>query len=172
MKATIALSASIVLMLCATGFADTGNEFTADELAVAKFWEDMGPTLREHGIGAYSARYHEDFRHWDLGNGGRLATKESAVKAWTRYHEGGHRITCTFVKPVGVRIMGDHAFARLIYEQTDTMADGNVTTSFWRIVGVFERKGDSWQVLDTNMLDITESVESDPQKDYARHCKA
>ena len=149
--------------------AGTQTSFTDEELGVAQFWEDMGPTLRDYGIDAYAARYHADFEHWDIGNGGGLATKDGAIKAWTRFHEGGNRITCTHVTPVSVRIIGDHAFARLIYEQTDTSADGDASTTFWRLATLFERQGGSWQVLDSNMIRIDEPGESDGEDGGPAH---
>ena len=148
------------------GNAATG--FTEEELAVAKFWADMGPTLRDEGIEAYAARYHEDFRHWSLDRGGPPSDKASAIRAWSGFHEAGHRITCTHVAPVSIDIVGDRAFARLIYEQTNRLADGSVSTSLWRMVDVFQRAGDSWQVLESNMLDITPGSES--ASDYEFTC--
>lgn len=160
-----------LIAFCATGITavSAGEEaFTTEQLEVAKFWEDMGPTLREQGIDAYAIRYHEDFRHWDITGSGRMGTKDSAIKAWTRFHEAGHRITCTYVRPVSVDINADLAFARLEYEQTDTFADGREQTSVWRLFDVFKRFGDTWQVLESNMVEIT--PDTSEESNYEFHC--
>ncbi|MEO1243223.1 MAG: DUF4440 domain-containing protein [Pseudomonadota bacterium] len=137
------------------------GQFTQEELSVAEFWEQMGPTLRDEGIEAYAIRYHEDFTHWVLDDPeNRIATKENAVNAYAKYHEAGHKITCAHVEPVTVDIRGDTAIARLIYEQTDSYADGKAETNAWRMVGVFERYGDTWQALSTNMAALT-TIESE-----------
>ena len=163
----------IALLIGAAQAADSETQFTPEELAVAKFWEDMGPTLRDEGVEAYAIRYHENFRHWDIQGSGRMATKESAIGYWTKFHEAGHRITCTFVKPITVDIVGDRAFARLEYEQTNQYADGRITTGVWRMFDVFERYGDTWQVLESNMIDIAPKADDEPaddEKAYQFHC--
>lgn len=148
------------------------SKFTPEELEIAIFWEEMGPTLRDQGIEAYAIRYHEDFRHWDIQGSGGMGTKESAVKAWTGFHEAGHRITCTYVKPVSIDIVGERAFARLEYEQTNSNADGRISTSVWRMFDIFQRYGDTWQVLESNMVDITPKVDEDDADadSYEFHC--
>lgn len=158
-----------ILMLSATGLLLIGNvssseivaEFSAEELSVAKFWEDMGPTLRDKGIAAYAERYHEEFRHWRIQGAGGMSTKESAINSWSKFHDDGHRITCTYVKPVTVDIVGELAFARLVYEQTTTFADGRTQTGLWRMFDVFKRYGDTWQVLESNMVDVTPKEDAD-----------
>ena len=132
-----------------------GPKFTEEELSVAKFWENMGPTLRDEGLEAYAIRYHKNFRHWDIQGTGRVGTYESAIAAWTKIHNDGHRITCTNVIPITIDIVGDQAFARLVYEQTMTFADEREpSTGLWRMFDVFQRYGDTWQVLESNMVKI------------------
>lgn len=154
--------------------ATDGAQFTEEELSVATFWEQMGPTLRDEGIEAYAMRYHEDFRHWDIGGTGRIGGKESAIRAWSGFHEAGHRITCTHVEPVTIDIYGDHVFARLIYEQTDTYADGRVSAGVWHMATVFKRYGDTWQMLESNMVNITpkpdESDDNSSASEYEFTC--
>ena len=158
-----------ILTLCTTGLLLIGNasfseaiaDFSADELSVAKFWEDMGPTLRDTGVEAYAVRYHEEFRHWNIQGAGGMSTKESAIKFWSKFHDDGHRITCTFVKPITVDIVGELAIARLRYEQTITYADGRTHTGLWRMVDVFKRYDDTWRVLESNMVDITPEEDAD-----------
>lgn len=153
------LFASTLLICSAAGLhAEDGGGFTDEELSVARFWADMGPTLRDHGIEAYARRYHENFRHWDLAGSGSMATKASAIRLWSQFHTDGHRITCTHVEPVTIDIVGGTATARLVYEQTNTMADGEVTTGIWRMVSIFQRSGDSWQVLESNMVDVADQL--------------
>lgn len=126
--------------------------FSQEQLEVAEFWKQMGPTLRDDGIEAYAKRYHADFRHWSIGaNSRRISNKESAVKYWSKFHEDGHHITCTHVEPLTINFYGDKAFARLVYEQTDTYADGRVSTNAFNMASVFQRVGDTWQVLESNM---------------------
>lgn len=165
------LTALLAVTMGASANAEDA-EFTPEELEVAKFWEDMGPTLRDEGIDAYAIRYHEDFRHWNIQGSGRMGTKESAIKAWTGFHDAGHRITCTYVKPVSIDIDGDRAFARLEYEQTNTYADGRISTTVWRMFDIFERYGDTWQVLESNMVEITPKDDEDDaeQNSYVYHC--
>ena len=161
-----------IIGLCATGTtiaADTATEFSTEELAVAKFWEDMGPTLRDEGVEAYAERYHEAFRHWDIEGAGGVGNKAGAVRYWSKFHDDGHRITCTYVKPITIDIAGDTAIARLVYEQTNTYADGHTTTGVWRMVDVFQRYGDTWQVLDSNMIDIAPEDDVDDDA-YQFHC--
>ncbi len=158
-----------LLLLPLTAAAE--QQFTEEELSVTKFWEDMGPTLRDEGIEAYAIRYHEDFTHWDVMGTGRMSDKESAVGFWSKFHQDGHRITCTFVEPTSIRIINNKAIARLTYEQTNTYADGRVDTNAFRMVSVFERYGDTWQTLDSNMIRIASnpSHEGDATE-YAFHC--
>ena len=161
----------IMLMLCVSApatSAETESTFSSEELEIAKFWEDMGPVLRDEGVAAYAERYHDDFRHWDIQGSGRLGSKESAAKFWGKFHEDGHRITCTHVRPVTVDVFGDISVARLIYEQTDQYADGKESTGLWRMVAVFKRNGDSWQVLGTNLV-ATEPADDDAEG-YHLHC--
>ncbi len=161
----------ILLMLCVSvsvASAETDFAFNAEELEVAKFWEDMGPVLRDEGIAAYVERYHDDFRHWDIQGSGRLGNKESAAKVWAKFHEDGHRITCTQVLPVTIDIFGEISVARLIYEQTDQYADGKTLTSLWRMVAVFKRNGDGWQVLGTNL--VAAEPAADDEEGYHLHC--
>ncbi len=161
----------IVLLLClpvSAAPAGTESAFSAEQLEIAKFWEDMGPVLRKEGVAVYAERYHDDFRHWDIQGSGRLGTKESAAKFWGKFHEDGHRITCTHVVPVTVDVFGDTAVARLIYEQTDQYADGKESTGLWRMVAVFKRSGDSWQVLGTNL--VTAEPAADDEEGYHLHC--
>lgn len=134
-------------------------EFTEEELSVAKFWKDMGVVLREEGFSLYAQRYHPEFRHWDIERTGQMGTYESAINAWFGFHEAGHRITCTNVVPVSIDIVGDLAYARLIYEQTNTLADGTTITGVWRMFDVFKRYEDTWQVLESNMV----KIEPDPE---------
>lgn len=150
----LALAAAPALAAALAEAADRTTDFTAEELAVAEFWEQMGPTLRDEGIEAYAIRYHEDFSHWVMDAPDRLATKENAVAYYGKYHDAGHRITCAHVEPISVDIRGDLAIARMIYEQTDSYTDGRVETNAWRMVGVFERYNDTWQALSTNMAAI------------------
>lgn len=150
-----------------TQAAEPAQDFSPEELSVAQFWEDMGPTLRDEGLEAYARRYHPDFRHWDISGTGRMGTYDSAIKAWTRFHEAGHQITCTHVIPVSIDLVGDRAYARLIYEQTNTMADGELTSGVWRMFDVFKRNGDTWRVLESNMVQI----EPDQEKDAAYGCQ-
>ncbi len=153
--------------------ADGSAEFTDEELAVAKFWEQMGPTLRDEGIEAYAIRYHEDFSHWVMDAPDRLATKESAVTYYGKYHDAGHRITCAHVEPISVDIRGDFAITRMIYEQTDSYADGRIETNAWRMVGVFERYNDTWQALSTNMATFDgEPNQTDADTAYTMRCPA
>ena len=162
---------TIVLLLCvpvSATPAEIESVFNSEELEIAKFWEDMGPVLREEGVSVYAERYHDDFRHWDIQGSGRLGTKASAAKFWGKFHEDGHRITCTYVRPVTVDVFGDISVARLIYEQTDRYADGNESTGLWRMVAVFKRMGDSWQVLGTNLV-ATEPA-ADDEEGYHLHC--
>lgn len=162
---------TIVFLLCVSVSATSAeieSAFSSEELEVARFWEDMGPVLREQGIAAYAKRYHDDFRHWDIQGSGRLGNKESAAKFWGKFHEDGHRITCTYVRPVTVDVFGDISVARLIYEQTDQYADGKESTGLWRMVAVFKRMGDSWQVLGTNLV-ATEHA-ADVEEGYHLHC--
>ncbi len=165
------LLTTIVLMLCmpvSAMSAETESAFSSEQLEVARFWEDMGPVLRDEGVAVYAERYHDDFRHWDIQRSGRLSDKESAAKYWGKFHEDGHRITCTHVRPVTIDIYGDIAVARLIYEQTDLYADGKVSNGLWRMVAVFKRNGDSWQVLGTNLV-ATEPA-ADGEEGYHLHC--
>lgn len=142
--------------------------FTEEELSVAKFWKDMGPTLRDEGIEAYAIRYHKDFRHWNIQGSGGMGTYESAVRFWSKFHEDGHRITCTNVIPVTIDIIGDRAYARLVYEQTNTYADGREpTTGIFRMFDVFVRYGDTWQVLESNMV----KIEVDPESTDEYKCQ-
>ena len=155
--------------------ADDGEaEFSKEELSVARFWEDMGPTLRDQGVEAYAIRYHSDFRSWDITGSGGMATRDDAVGYFTKFHEDGHRITCTHVAPVTIDIVGDRAFARLIYEQTNSYADGRVTTRVWRMVDIFQRYENTWQVLENTMVDITPGVaatdETPGAVNYTFHC--
>ncbi len=142
--------------------------FNSEELAIARFWQDMGPVLRDDGVDAYAKRYHESFRHWDIEGGGSFANKESAIKYWGKFHEDGHRITCSFVRPITVDVYDDVSVARLLYEQTDRYADGKESTGLWRMVAVFKRAGDTWQVLDTNM--VTTEPAKDGEEGYHLHC--
>ena len=145
--------------------------FSKEEISVAQFWKDMGPTLRDKGVAAYAIRYHDDFRHWRILGDGGFSNKESAVRYYTKFHEDGHRITCTYVEPVTIDIIGDYAIARLIYEETITYADGRTTTGAWRMVDVFQRFADTWQVLESNMIDITQVGESTGDSGaYEFHC--
>lgn len=165
------LLTTIVLLLCvlvAEASTEVESPFSSEELEVAQFWEDMGPVLRDEGVAAYTKRYHDDFRHWDIQGSGRIGNKESAAKFWGKFHEDGHRITCTYVEPVTVDVVGDISVARLIYEQTDQYADGNESTGLWRMVAVFKRMGDSWQVLGTNL--ITTEPAADDDEGYHPHC--
>lgn len=162
---------TILLMLCVSvsaTSAETNSAFNAEELEIAKFWEDMGPVLRDEGIAAYVERYHDDFRHWDIQGSGRLGNKESAAKVWGKFHENGHRITCTHVRPVTVDVFGEISVARLIYEQTDQYADGKTSTGLWRMVAVFKRNGDGWQVLGTNL--VAAEPAADDEEGYHLHC--
>ena len=145
----------LFVLLSQAVLADDGGAFSDEQLSVAEFWAAMGPTLRDKGIDAYASRYHDDFRHWDIGRGGQVVDKQGAVTAWGGFHRNGHRITCTHVTPISVRIFGRHAVARLLYEEEITMASGEVRVSLMRMVAVFERAGQSWQVLETNMLLVT-----------------
>ncbi len=148
--------ATALVVATAPAFAEAPvAEFTEEELAVADFWQNMGPTLREEGLEAYAVRYHEDFLHWNIGRGGRVSDKSSAISAWTNFHEAGHRITCTHVEPVTINLDGDRASARLVYEQTNTYADGRVATHVYHMSAEFVRYVDAWQVLQTNMIDVT-----------------
>ena len=163
--------ATTMLMLCVSVSAtstETNSAFDSEELEVAKFWEDMGPTLRDEGIAAYVERYHDDFQHWDIEGSGKLGNKESAARAWGKFHEDGHRITCTQVRPVTIDVFGDISVARLIYEQTDRYADGRESTGLWRMVAVFKHNGKSWQVLGTNLV-ATEPA-ADDEEGYHLHC--
>ena len=162
---------TIMLILCVSVSATSAeieSAFSSEELEIAKFWEDMGPVLRDEGVAAYAERYHDDFRHWDIQGSGRLSNKESAAKFWGKFHEDGHRITCTHVRPVTIDVFGDISVARLIYEQTDQYADGKESTGLWRMVAVFKRNGDSWQVLGTNLV-ATEPA-ADDEEGYHLHC--
>ena len=170
MRVLLAVWAVLLLSTVGISAAETESAFSSEELSVAAFWEAMGPTLRDEGIEAYARRYHEDFRHWDIDNSGRMATKESAIRAWSKFHEDGHRITCTHVEPITIDIVGDLAFARLLYEQTDTYADGRTSTGLWRMVDVFKRHGDTWQVLESNMVDITPEEKETDEDAYRFHC--
>jgi len=154
---------TIAFMLAAASAiaADEPKTFTDEERSVAEFWQQMGPTLREEGVETYAMRYHEDFTGWDIAGSGGMATKDNAVQYFSKFHEDGHRITCTHVEPVTIDIKAGRAVARLIYEQTNSYTDGRVETNAWRMVGVFERYGDTWQVLGTNMVNITPMQEND-----------
>ena len=121
----------------------------------------MGPTLRDEGLDAYAIRYHTDFRHWDIGGTGSIATKESAISYWGKFHQEGHRITCTHVQPVTVDINDGRAFARLIYEQINNYADGRIATKAWHMVVVFRKYRKTWQVLESNMVDITPTPDAE-----------
>ena len=66
--------------------------------------------------------------------------------------------TRTHVEPVTIDILGEHAFARLIYEETVTHANGHVTTGVWRIVELLKRYGDTWQLLENSMVSIAEMI--------------
>ncbi len=165
------LLTTVVLMLCvpvSATAAETESAFNSEELEIAKFWEDMGPVLRDEGVVAYAARYHDDFRHWDIQGSGRLSDKESATKMWGQFREDGHRISCTHVSPVTVDVFGDISVARLIYEQTDQYADGRESTGLWRMVAVFKHNGDGWQVLGTNVV-ATEPA-ADGEEGYHLNC--
>ncbi len=144
--------------------------FSADQLSVATFWQEMGPTLRDKGVDAYARRYHEDFRHWDIQGTGRMSDKDSAVRAWTRFHEAGHRITCTHVEPITIDIVDDKAFARLLYEETITFADGRVSRGLYRMVDVFQRSAETWQVLESNMVNLAAGANSDGDDAYRFQC--
>ena len=169
MNKVMIVCATAILSMSSMAAAAADAPFSDEEVAVAKFWQDMGPTLRDKGIEAYAERYHEDFRHWDIAGSGRMSTKEGAIRAWSGFHEAGHRVTCTHVEPITIDIEGDLAFARLLYEQTDTYADGRVSTSLFRMVDVFKRYGDTWQVLESNMIDITPD-EGAGDDAYQFHC--
>ncbi len=168
----------ILIMLAATtapAFATaSAAAFSENELAVAEFWENMGPTLRDEGVEAYAIRYHENFRHWGIGAPANISDKTSVVKYWSKFHEAGHRITCTHVDPVTIDLHGDKASARLIYEQTNTYADERVTTHVFGMVAEFARFGDTWQVLETSMIDITPETDGGDdaaaQSAYEFHC--
>ena len=167
--------ATLVVLCCLTAHSPDAIgevELSSAQLEVAKFWEDMGTTLREEGFDAYARRYHEDFSHWSMDIGGEPGTKTSAVRFWGKFLADGHQITCTFVEPVTVNLYDDFAFARLVYEQTSEYADERVETGAWRMVALFAREGDSWQVLATNMrkLDLEEyrTKLGDPVPE--RHC--
>ncbi len=131
-----------------------GDMFTDEELSVATFWEQMGPTLENQGIEAYATRYHENFRNWDAITSGGFSNRDNAVASWTRFHETGNHITCTNVIPVTIDIYDDVAFSRLVYEQEDTLSDGTVRYGVWRMVSVFLRSGDTWQALESNMIAV------------------
>ncbi len=146
------------------------TDFSADQLSVASFWQEMGPTLRDKGIEAYARRYHEDFRHWDIQGTGRMSDKASAVRAWTRFHQAGHRITCTHVEPITIDIVGDKAFARLLYEETITFADGRVSRDLYRMVDVFQRSAGTWQVLESNMVDLAAGADTKVDDAYRFQC--
>ena len=167
-KASICAAATVICVVATA--SDFDSEFDPLELSVAKFWEDMGPTLTERGLDAYAERYHEDFRHWDIQGSGRIGNKDSAIRAWSRFHEEGHRITCTHVEPVTIDIVGDIAIARLLYEQSDTLADGSTRTGVWRMVDVFKRYGDTWQVLESNMVKLAPGEGQDDQVTYEFRC--
>ena len=64
------------------------------------------------------------------------------------------------------------AIARLEYEQTNTYADGRITTGVWRMVDIFERYGDTWQVLESNMVDIKPKADEGDAatSSYVFHC--
>ena len=141
---------------------DIESGFTAEELSIAKFWEDMGPTLRDKGVEVYAIRYHPDFRSWGITRSGKFTTKDQVIDYYRKFHENGHRITCAHVEPVTIDIYGDHAFARLIYEETTTFKDGGVRTGVWRMVEVLRRYGDTWQLLENTMVDITERAFNAP----------
>jgi len=153
-----------VLVLCISAPAmatEERSDFSLEELEIAQFWEDMGPVLRDQGVDVYVDRYHDDFRHWDIQGSGRLGNKASAAKVWGQFHEDGHRITCTHVRPVTVDVFDDVSVARLLYEQTDQLADGETRTSLWRMVAVFKRNGDRWQVLGTNFVSAEPAAEGE-----------
>ncbi|NNE06657.1 MAG: nuclear transport factor 2 family protein [Xanthomonadales bacterium] len=140
-----------------------GGQFSDQEMSVAKFWQGMGPALRDQGMEAYAKRYHPDFRHWDITGSGRVSDHAGAVAAWSRFDEAGHVITCTHVIPVTIDIVGDLAYARLVYEQANRMADGAMTYGAWRMFDVFKRHKDSWQVLESNMVQIEPEQEEGAQ---------
>ncbi len=171
-NATSAISLALLTLIA--GSAMAGNiDFSEEELSVAEFWAQMGPTLRDQGIAAYAIRYHDDFRHWDIKGTGRFSSKESAIRYYTKFHSDGHRITCTYVKPVTIDIIDDYAIARLVYEETITFADGAMRTGVWRMVDVFKRRGDTWQVLESNMVDITPGPGAAGDVEaYEFHCPA
>ena len=143
---------------------------TAEQQSVVQFWKDMGPTLTNHGVEAYAIRYHDEFRHWDIARSGAIVDKKAAVDAYTRFHESGHRITCTHVEPVTVDVIGDHAIARLRYEESSTDAEGAKSTHKYRMVAVFKRMGDTWQVLETNMVEVDLDADEAEDAPLAAHC--
>ncbi|MDJ0708905.1 MAG: nuclear transport factor 2 family protein [Woeseiaceae bacterium] len=150
----IAITLVLICLTTLTTDALGEGEMTRDQLEVAKFWEDMGTTLREEGIDAYARRYHEDFSHWSMDFGGKPGTKSSAVRAWSKFDSDGHQISCTFVEPVSVSLFDDLALARLVYEQTTEYSDDRVKTGVWRMVALFAREDGNWQVLATNMMQL------------------
>lgn len=144
---------SCLLAPYTTAQEDTSS-FNEEELSVAEFWQQMGPTLREKGIEAYSIRYHKDFRGWDIDGDGSISNYSDAVGYWGQFHNAGHRITCTNVIPITIDIVDDLAYARLVYEQTNTMVDGRVIKGVWRMHDVFIRYDNTWQVLESNMVKV------------------
>jgi ketosteroid isomerase-like protein len=147
-----------------------GADFSAEEVALAEFWEQMGPTLRDDGIEAYVERYHPDFTHWNPATGSPVSDRASAAAYWSAFVEAGHVITCTFVDPVTLTIAGDTGFGRLYYEQTNRYADGRAETHAFRMSIVLLRGESGWQVRETSMIRI-DNAGADGTAFAFRHCR-
>ena len=150
MKKKIAFTLiSAVLVLTGMMFQLKVNaqEWSPAQQEVWKGVNDYWAVLAKGDINGFLEYFHPDYLGWD--DNSPLPSTKTDIQKWFQIYMTGTKMLAYEIKPVGIRVHGDFAFADYYYSMVNEM-DGKKKNEEGRWTDILMKQGGKWLIIGDN----------------------
>jgi ketosteroid isomerase-like protein len=125
----------------------SAQEWSAAQQDVWKVVNNYWAVLAKGDVAGFLEYFHPDYLGWD--DNSPLPSTKTDIQKWLQLEMAGSKILAYDIKPVGIRVFGDFAFADYYYSFASEM-DGKKKMEEGRWTDILMKQGGKWLIVGDN----------------------
>jgi ketosteroid isomerase-like protein len=123
------------------------QEWSAAQKDVWKGVSDYWAVFAKGDVAGFLEYFHPDYMGWD--DNAPLPSTKPDIQKWLQLYTMGRKVINYDIKPVGIRVFGDFAFADYYYS-TFSDVDGKKKMEEGRWTDILMKQGGKWLIVGDN----------------------
>jgi len=137
-----------ILLILGVGVQNKINaqEWSASQKEVWKGVNDYWAVFAKGDVAGFLEYFHPDYMGWD--DNSPLPSTKPEIQKWLQLYMSGRKVLDYEIKPVGIKVYGDFAFAD--YYSTLSDVDGKKKMEEGRWTDILMKQGGKWLIVGDN----------------------